>query len=148
MYVNKKIKNATACTVNGVNFRSKQEASIYKYLLSVGITPEYESKRYTIWDRECLKVPYYDRYGKMFQKITRKPTAVHYTPDFTFEYKGYEVIMEVKGFKNDAAPYKIRLFREYLEEFLLKKPRPCYAVVYSISDVKQLLTDLEKNELK
>ena len=36
---NKKIKNATECELDGIRFRSKQERAVYKYLLSVGITP-------------------------------------------------------------------------------------------------------------
>ena len=147
MKSNKKIKNATICEMNGITFRSKQEMSIYKYLLSLGITPKYEPFKFTIWDRDKLSVPYYDRYGKVFKRITRKPTAVHYTPDFIFNINGIEVILEVKGFKNDVTPYKIRLFRDYLDKRHNINPNEkiCYAVVYSIKDIKYLINDLKNN---
>lgn len=141
---NKKIRNATECQEDGINFRSKQERAIYKYLLSVGTTPKYEAEKFTIWDRKKFSVPFYDKFGKTFMRINRKPTAVHYTPDFIFDIGDTKVILEVKGFKNDAAPYKIRLFRDYLENRSnLTKEKLCYAVVYSIKDLKILLNDLQ-----
>lgn len=142
--LNKKIKNATTCQYNNITFKSKKEASIYKYLISIGITPEYEPIKFTIWDRDSFSVPYYDRYGKTFKRLSRKPTAVHYTPDFIFTYNNIKVILEVKGFKNDVVPYKIRLFRDYLET-LSDKVSLCYAVVYTIKDLKFLLSDLQNS---
>lgn len=143
---NKKIKGATVCFFNSITFRSKKELSVYKYLLSIGITPQYECTKFTIWDSPKMSVPYYDKYGEIFQRITRKPIAVHYTPDFIFDYKGIKVILEVKGFKNDVANYKIRLFRQYLEEHSKEGEKLCYAVVYSIKNVKTLLNELNIQE--
>lgn len=144
MVNNKKIKNATVCQEGDIVFRSKQERSVYRYLLSIGVTPEYEAERFTIWDRDKFSVPFYDRFGKTFMRINRKPTAVHYTPDFIFTINDIKVILEVKGFKNDAAPYKIRLFRDYLENISnTTNEKLCYAVIYSIKDLKILLNDLQ-----
>lgn len=144
---NKKIRNATICQEDGINFRSKQERAIYKYLLSVGITPKYEEEKFTIWDRGKFSVPFYDKFGKTFMRIDRKPTSVHYTPDFIFDVNGIKVILEVKGFKNDASPYKIRLFRDYLENWSNSSgEKLCYAIVYSIKDLKILLNDLQNSE--
>ncbi len=144
---NKKIKNATECEYDGITFRSKKEMSMYKYLLSVGIIPKYESERFIIWDSNKFTVPFYDKFGKTFMKITRKPTSVHYTPDFIFNINGIKVILEVKGFKNDVTPYKIRLFRDYLENLKNNKGENlCYAVVYTIKDLKFLLNDLQSSK--
>lgn len=141
--INNKIKNATSCEFQGISFKSKQEVAIYKYLLSIGITPEYEKQRFTIWNRAAFTVPYYDKYGKVFTKINRKPSPVNYTPDFIFTYNGIKVILEVKGFKNDVTPYKIRLFRDYLEDWYnITGNKMCYAVVYSIANLKFLLNEL------
>jgi hypothetical protein len=147
MQENKKIKNATECELDGITFRSKQERSIYRYLLSVGITPKYESERFTIWDRDKFSVPFYDKYGKTFKRIDRKPTSVHYTPDFIFNVGQTKVILEVKGFKNDAVPYKTRLFRDLLEKIKEETGEHlCYAIVYTIKDLKFLLNDLQNSE--
>ena len=144
MQNNKKIRNATVCQEDGIIFRSKQERAIYKYLLSIGIIPKYEAERFTIWDRDKFSVPYYDRFGKTFMRINRKPTTVHYTPDFIFNIGDTKVILEVKGFKNEAVPYKIRLFRDYLEKKSDEtKESYCYAIVYSIKDLKIVLNDLQ-----
>lgn len=138
---NKKVKNATVCQTDGINFRSKQEASVYKYLLSQGITPQYEPEKFTIWDRGPMTVPFYDRYGKTFKRLTRKPTAIHYTPDFIFTVNGITVFLEVKGFSNDVFPYKAKLFRDYLEN-QPNKENLCYAIIYAIKDLKLLLDEL------
>lgn len=146
MEENKKIKGATRVEVDGIEFRSKLEARVYTYLKSIGIIPQYEGLSIKIWDREQFTVPYYDRYGKVFQRIKRKPTSVRYTPDFIFDYGNYKVILEVKGFKNDVANYKIRMFRDWLEDAQISTglPKYCYAVVYTIKDVKTLLSDLDR----
>lgn len=143
---NKKIRNATECSADGINFKSILERTVYLYLKSVGIIPKYEAVRFPIWDRDKFSVPYYDRYGKTFKKITRKPTIVHYTPDFIFTINDTIVYLEVKGFKNDVVPYKIRLFRELLEELSKNSDKKlCYAVVYSLKDLKILLNDLQNS---
>lgn len=141
---NKKIRNATKCSADGIEFKSILEKSIYQYLKSIGITPNYEGVKFTIWNRDKFSVPYYDRYGKTFKLITRKPTAVHYTPDFSFIINNITVYLEVKGFKNEVVPYKIRLFRDYLEDLSQTNKNLCYAVVYSLRDLKFLLNDLHK----
>jgi hypothetical protein len=147
MQTNKKVKNATVCELDGIKFRSKQERAVYKYLLSVGIAPKYESERFTIWDRGKFSVPFYDKFGKVFKRIDRKPTSVHYTPDFIFNIGETKVILEVKGFKNDATPYKIRLFRDLLEKIKVDTGEHlCYAVVYTIKDLKFLLNDLQNSK--
>lgn len=146
---NKKIKNAKKNEYNGINFKSNMECSVYKYLCSIGITPKYELERFTIWDRYKLSVPFYDKYGKTFMRITRKPVAIHYTPDFIFNIGDIKVILEVKGYKNDVTPYKIKLFRDYLENKTNDtKEKFCYAIIYSIKNLKFLLDDLQSVKIE
>lgn len=140
---NRKIRNATEIEQDGIKFRSKLELRVYNYLKSVGINPKYEPEAIVLWEGKRFTVPYYDRYGKRFMRITRKPASVKYTPDFIFEYNDCLVYLEVKGFKNDVANYKIKLFRDWLEGF--EDEKLCYAVVYTIRDVKTLLEDLHNS---
>lgn len=143
---NKKIKGATEVEYDGIKFRSKKEASIYRYLKSIGINPSYETTTAIIWNRDSFSVPYYDRYGKTFKRVISKPIRVSYTPDFIFDYEGYRVILEVKGFKNDVANYKIRLFRDWLEERQKTMDKKlCYAVVYTKKELEFLLEDLHNS---
>lgn len=141
---NRKIRNATPIEYNGITFRSKLEKAVYIALMKRGITPDYEPNRIKIWSRDKFTIPYYDRFGKKgFKLITSKPLSVHYTPDFIFQYKEMTVYLEVKGFKNDVTPYKIRLFRDWLEN---NTKNSCYAVVYSLGDLNALLKDLDDRQ--
>lgn len=142
---NKKIINATPTNYNGIEFRSGLEKSIYKALTDKGILADYEPIKCKIWDSSGFIVPYYDRQGKKpFGLVTSKPISVHYTPDIVFEYKGIKVFLEVKGFKNDVTPYKIRLFREWLDRYYMETGvRCCYAIVYAVKDVNTLLNLLD-----
>lgn len=142
---NKKILNATPTTFEGIEFKSKLEERIYKALKKKGIDAQYEPQRIKIWDCDKLTVPYYDKRGGVFQRITNKPTCITYEPDFTFVYKGTCVFLEAKGFSNDIFPYKAKLFREWLEKHTIQfaPAKYCYAVVYSVKNLETLLTDLE-----
>lgn len=142
---NKKIINATQVSSNGISFNSKLEERLYRYLINRGIEVQYEPQKIKIWDCEKLSVPYYDKKGGVFQRITSKPTCITYTPDFIFVYKGTCVFLEAKGFSNDIFPYKAKLFREWLEKHSIQfaPAKYCYAVVYSIKNLELLLNDLD-----
>lgn len=139
---NKKIKNATAKTYNGINFRSILEIRLYKYLLSKNIKTEYEPETITIWEDHHLSVPFYNTVGRNFKKVTTlKTRAIHYTPDFIIYYNGYKIYLEAKGFTNDVFPYKAKLFRSWLET-QPKELKLCFAVVHSIKELEFVLKDL------
>lgn len=139
---NKKIKNATAKTYNGINFRSSLEVRLYKYLLSKNIKTEYEPETITIWEGKHLSVPFYNTVGKNFKRVTTlKTRAIHYTPDFIIYYNGYKIYLEAKGFTNDVFPYKAKLFRSWLET-QPKELKLCFAVVHSIKELEFVLKDL------
>lgn len=138
---NKKIKNATAKTYNGINFRSSLEVRLYKYLLSKNIDTEYEPETIIIWEGKHFSVPFYSTIGRNFKKITTKTRAIHYTPDFIIYYNGYKIYLEAKGFTNDVFPYKAKLFRSWLET-QPKELKLCFAVVHSIKELEFVLKDL------
>lgn len=144
---NKKIKNATPKEYNGIKFRSLMEVSVYKHLLSQGFTPEYEKNKYIIWEGYKPIIPYYneDSKSKELKLHTSKLISTTYTPDFTFKYKSIFVILEVKGFRNDLYPLKMKLFRKYLEE---KMPNAIFFEVRTIKQLKQslkIIDDYEKS---
>lgn len=147
--MNKKVRNATPVVYNGIKFRSTLERRIYQYLVENHIDVFYETKRITIWERHTpFSVPYFDKVGRKFKRVTGIPLDVHYTPDFILSYKGYFIYLEAKGFKNDVTPYKIRMFREWLEyQSLRDNIHYVYAVVYSIKDVKTLLKELDNENI-
>lgn len=115
---NKKIKNASKLTVNGITFKSKLEVNVYNTLKAQGFQVEYEPKTFIIWEGFRPTVPFYDRSGKgdclLLQK--NKIIDIRYTPDFIVGYKGFTIFIEAKGMENDVFYIKKKLFRSLLEE--------------------------------
>lgn len=133
---NKKIKNATKTTSSGIQFKSEIESRLYEALLAEGITPKYEDKTFILSPRVRPSVAFFNRVGKVF-KLDMKPIQpITYTPDFTFEYNGIFVVIEVKGFENDVFYVKKNLFRKYLET--LKQP----SMFFEVRTKKELLEAL------
>lgn len=115
---NKKIKNATPKEFDGINFKSVTEVRVYKTLLSAGFSPRYEAEKFRLWAGMKPTVPFYvkDRKTGVLVDNSKKLINITYTPDFTFTYKNYFIIIEVKGFANDTFPIKEKLFRKLLED--------------------------------
>jgi hypothetical protein len=78
--------------------------------LNVGI--DYEKHTYDIIPAFSPTVFFYSPFVKSVDKVRK----ITYTPDLTFEYKGFFVIVECKGFPNDSYPLKRKLFRYRLEQ--------------------------------
>lgn len=142
---NKKIKNATPKEYNGIKFRSLMEVSAYKHLLSQGFNPEYEKHKYVIWEGYKPTIPYYgeEQKTKGLKLYTSKLISTTYTPDFTFKYKSIFVILEIKGFRNDLYPLKMKLFRKYLESNI---PNAIFFEVRTIKQLKQSLKIMDEYE--
>lgn len=116
--MNKKIKNATPLTVDGINFKSTTEARVYKALVKLGIKPKYEELTFVLSEGIRPTVAFYNRTKHRSFHYEMKPVQpITYTPDFTFTLNDIFVIIEVKGFENDTFPIKRNLFRKYLETF-------------------------------
>ena len=124
---NKKIKNATQSSSNGITFKSQMERSIYNTLLQQGFEPQYEPTTFTLWEGFTPITPYYDketdkqkikrlskgidiRASKILIQKTGKIIGIRYTPDFYFKYNGLNVYIEVKGIENDVFYIKKKMF--------------------------------------
>jgi hypothetical protein len=94
--VNRKVKNATPLTYNGIKFRSRLEVFCYKSLIKHNIKADYEKYKFTLLDS-----------FRFNDESVRKMT---YTPDFV----GEEFVIECKGFSNDAFPLRWKLFKHFL----------------------------------
>ena len=127
MIENKKIKNAHPKEYNGIKFRSQLEVTTYKTLIEYGFTPKYEEETFILWDGFIPSVPFYTKNSfkrknhnievlSPFTVKDRRPVqCAVYVPDFTFDYKGRHIIVEVKGFSTDTFKYRFKLFRKSLE---------------------------------
>ena len=125
--MNRKVKNATQKTYNGIKFKSLSEIIVYKTLSSEGFDPKYEEKTFVIWDGFIPHIPFYTKndfkrknhnievISEKLVRDNRPLSSITYTPDFIFNYNDKTIIVEVKGFENDVYPYKMKLFRRMLE---------------------------------
>ncbi len=126
---NKKIRNATPTEYNGVKYRSKLEAKFARMLDVRGIAFDYEKEKWTLLEKQ--------RY--MGETIR----CVQYTPDFIIG----DIVVEVKGFRNDVFPLKRKLIIKYINErrpdlrfFEVKNERDMNAVIILILN-KNMRTD-------
>lgn len=145
---NKKIRNATATSYQNIEFKSKLELMAYKTLVEEGFSPQYEPVRYEIWSKQVPTVPFYTKgkFKKLNKNLTalsldtvkdmRSLSAIHYTPDFIFTYKDKTIFLELKGMENDVYPYKMKLFRAYLEQ----QPDKGNYEIWEVYTKRQLLT--------
>lgn len=133
---NKKIRGATKTTESGIAFKSEIEARIYKALIAEGFDPLYEKVTFTLSEKIRPTVPFFNRIKGLLGLDMKPVQAITYTPDFTFEYNGILVVIEVKGFENDVFPVKRNLFRKHLET--LNQP----SMFFEVRTKKELLDAL------
>lgn len=133
---NKKIKNASQTTSSGIKFKSHLESLVYKVLVENGITPKYEEKTFEFVPKLRPTIPFFNRISKVFGLDMRPVRPITYTPDFTFEYDGMFIVIEVKGFENDVFYVKKNLFRRYLENLQQ------YSMYFEVRSKKEVLEAL------
>lgn len=125
---NKKVKNAKQTEEGGISFKSVLESTVYKILKENGFEPEYEPKKFILFDGYSPKTTLITKLGKRKPnkkldfvgngviKDMRHQQPITYTPDFIFTYNNKMIVVEAKGFKNDVYPYKIKMFRKYIDD--------------------------------
>lgn len=115
---NKKIRNATPAVYDGVQYRSKLEARFARMLKENGIDFEYEKEHWEL-------VPKQRWMGKVVRPIT-------YTPDFIIG----DVVVEIKGFRNDVFPVKRKLIIKYILE---NRPEVIFVEAHTIGDMAKAI---------
>lgn len=140
MTENRKIKNATPKTVDGIEMKSKAEVMTYETLKAYGFNPKYEEKTFVLEEGFRPTVRFYDLDKTRHLKLNMdKVRDITYTPDFVFMCNDIEVIVEVKGFQNDVYPVKKKLFRKHLET--LDYP-VIYVEIHSKRQLKEFIAEL------
>lgn len=115
--MNNKVKNAQIIEYKDITFKSKLDLMAYKLLEEKGFNPQYEQNTFIIWQGFKPVVPFFTKNkAKQIINNNKKLINITYTPDIYFEYQGYKVIIEMKGFTNDVYPIKVKLFRKYIEQ--------------------------------
>lgn len=93
---NRKVKNATKTTIDGITFDSKLESTMYTLLRGSGLTFE-RQKVYVLQQKF--------RYGKEAVR------AITLTVDFYLPEKN--MIVDTKGFANERSPLKYKMLKWY-----------------------------------
>lgn len=136
--MNKKVRNATIIEYDGIKFKSKMEAKVYKELIDSGFDVAYENIKFVLVEGFKPSTAFYipDK-QKNLKLDTIKVKDITYTPDFTVTIDDKLVVIEVKGKPNDTYPLKRKLFRKYMEEC-------SYPIVFfEIHTIKQLKIAIE-----
>lgn len=114
--INKKVRNATIISYNGITFKSKLELYCYKKLTEAKIKFKYEEVTFELISSFQFKGDSYELFkkgGKRYFGPKRSTIrGMTYTPDFV----GDGWIIETKGNPNDTFPLKWKLFKKYLTD--------------------------------
>ena len=116
--MNKKVANARTVEANGIKFKSVLEFMCYNMLIKNGFYPEYENKKFTVFNgfmqNENLHIYQpknaRNRSRELMQEYTRKILPITYTPDFYINLGSIDVFIETKGKANDTYPLKKKMF--------------------------------------
>ena len=138
---NRKIKNATPTSFDGIEFKSKLECSFYKTIKEEGLDVDYEPVTFTLFRGFKPTVPFYNRgkRSRIFKLNMKEVRPITYTPDFIVTHNDKGFIIEVKGIENDTYPLKRKMFRKYLED--MGDP---YVAFFEIHTKKELLEVIDK----
>lgn len=112
---NKKIKNATPTTYKGVQYRSKLEVRFAMMLDAEKIPFAYEEETWVVLDKQTYM-------GKTIRCVT-------YTPDFIIG----DVVVEIKGFRNDVFPLKKKLIIKFINE---NRPDTVFIEAKTVADMR------------
>lgn len=140
---NKKVKNATKVSYNGVDFRSKLEWYCYKRLSEEKIPFQYEEHKFPLlpsfdYPNDCWEVNKRKK-PKVLELTTKKIRGITYTPDFLNLNQKW--LIECKGFANDRFPMVWKLFKRYLLDHNI--PLKLYLPT-SQKQVEQVITEIKK----
>ena len=114
--INKKVRNATICRKDGIEFKSKLELYTYTKLKQAKLGGKYEEKRFDLINKFEFKNQSYEKHKSkgyyIYDEVSRKIRGITYTPDFVNEKDRW--IIECKGYANDQFPLRWKLFKKML----------------------------------
>lgn len=138
-----KAKNVKSGLIaDNIVFESTLELNAYLYLKKQGLKPLYEPRTYTLVEGFKPSVLYYEGDKKDVKLKSRQVASIKYTPDFEFDYHGIHVVIEMKGWENDAFPIRFKLFRRFVES---QKQQYIIAKIFTIGQLETFIT-LLKNQ--
>lgn len=117
-------------TVDGINFDSSLEAYGYSTFKKAGLEPQYEKETFIIVEA--------------FEFQGEKVRPMSYTPDFISDK--YKLIIELKGWPNDAWPLRQKIFKYFLTKTNSKYKDYTYYLLKNKTDINELVKTLVYNK--
>ena len=107
----RKVVQSKKIIIDGIQFQSTLEGTMYTLLKKAKIPNTYEGKQFVTLHDNKYPEECYERKTKRskFMVDERKITGVRYTPDFIGE--GCKWVIEVKGRPNESFPIRWKLFK-------------------------------------
>lgn len=132
----RKIVQAKKVTIDGIQFQSNLEATMYKLLVEAGIEFGYETISYIILEPFTYSSSVWERVRRTSKKMIERKAVrkISYTPDFVG--RSEEWVIECKGRANESFPLRWKLFKTKMEQrekppilFMPKTKIDCQQVV-------------------
>lgn len=105
-------------TIDGIQFASRLEGTMYKLLKDNNINFKYESESYTLSDSFIFNNNYYARLasgkGEYCNRGFKKVNAITYKPDFVIRHNDYYAIVETKGLPTESYNMRMKMFKALL----------------------------------
>jgi uncharacterized protein YtpQ (UPF0354 family) len=113
----KQVVRSKKIEIDGIQFASGLEGTMYKLLKAAGMLFEYEGKTYNIFEESKLETECWERATRRSKAMIdrRKVSKISYTPDFVGENE--EWIIETKGRANESFPLRWKLFKRMVESW-------------------------------
>lgn len=116
--INKKVRNATICRKDGIEFKSKLELYTYNKLKQNKLGGEYEKHRFDLLEKFEFRGESVEKHKKrgeyIYDEISNKIRAITYTPDFVNIDDRW--IIECKGYANEQFPLRWKLFKKMIND--------------------------------
>jgi predicted nuclease of restriction endonuclease-like RecB superfamily len=105
-------------TIDGIEFASRLEGTMYKLLRDNNINFKYESESYTLSDSFLFNNNYHARLasgkGEYCNRGFKKVNAITYKPDFVIRHNDYYAIVETKGLPTESYNMRMKMFKALL----------------------------------
>lgn len=116
----KKLINSKKISIDGIQFKSHLEGTMYKLLKENGLTFKYEGRSFLLQDSFVFKNDYFARLssgkGDFTQRGHKKIQPITYKPDFIVEHGDYYAVIETKGLPTESYNLRMKMFKRYLND--------------------------------
>jgi len=143
--INKKVRNATKVSFDGVNFDSKLELYCYKKLKESNLSFTYNKESFELIPKydivEALVVRPNDT-GVDTKTLKERKNAQKkvYTPDFVVRKDNYVIFVECKGRGNDTYPLVRKMFIKWIEDnYPLLPEKPVFLEPHSQKHINECI---------